>query len=183
MIRKLIAWAAGAALLLTAVWAQSPLPERAQKVVDYLLEDWGKHMHSTSIAQAMANLRMDPDDDLRLQIGERLRANPDLHFNLRSWGANNYILSDEEKRIAKFLIAHFEAEEELPGTEVITKELGIEANEVKRRMAFLSRVGFLQPSEDESDYRLTEKYRRWGGPLRFNYHTITVGGEDPFAVW
>ncbi len=182
-MRKPIVWSVGAALLLTVVWAQSPLPEPAQKVVDYLLADWSKHMHSTSIAQAMANLGMEPDDDLRLQVGEHFRANPDLHFNLRSWAANNYILSDEEKRIAKFLIAHFEAEEELPETGLIAKALGIEAIEVERRTAFLSRAGFLQPSDHGSDYRLTEKYRRWGGPLRFNYHTITIGEEDPFAVW
>lgn len=171
------------AFVLFTVRVQAALPERAQQVVDYLLADWSKHMHSTGIAQAMSNLGMEPDDDVRLLIGEHLRANPDLHFNLRSWGANNYLLSDEEKRIAKFLIAHFEAEGEIPGTDLMARELGIEAKELEGRMAFLNRTGFLESAESGSGYRLTEKYRRWGGPLRFNYHTITIGNEDPFAVW
>ncbi len=175
--------AAGALLLLSTVWAQSPLPDPAQQVVDYLLEDWSQHMHSTSIAQAMANLKMPQDDELRLLVGDHFRANPDLHFNLRSWGANNYLLSDEEKRIAKFLIAHFETEKQLPGTDAMTVQLGIAPEEVQQRMAYLARTGFLRPSEEGAKYRLADKYLRWGGPLRFNYHTITIGEEDPFAVW
>ncbi len=178
--RKLLA--AAVLLALSTAWAQTPLPDPAQRVVDYLIEDWGQHMHSTSIAQAMSNLGLEQDDDLRMKIGEHLRANTDLHRNLRSWGANNYILSDEEKRIAKFLIAHFEAQDQFPGIEIMTPELGIEAAELERRLVFLNRAGFLQPAEG-SGYQLAEKYRRWGGPLRFNYHTITIGEEDPFAVW
>ncbi len=167
----------------SAGWAQGELAERGQKVIDYLLADWQKHMHSTGVEQAMLNLEMEPDDDLRLRIGEHLRSHTDLHFNLRSWGPNNYLLSDEEKRIAKFLIQRFQADGALPTVEAASTEFGIEPDRLLRRLAFLSRAGFLEESDESPGYSLTDRYLRWGGPLRFNYHTISIGEEDPFAVW
>ena len=164
--------------------AESELSGPAKEVVDYLLEDWKKRMHSTSIATAMKSLDIGPDDDLRLEIGQHFREHTDLHFNLRSWGVNNYLVSDEEKRIAKLLINTYDKEDKLPALDSMSQVLDVPSAHLESRLAFLQRAGLLLSSEENSlGYDLTEKYRRWGGPLRFNYHTITIGDEDPFAVW
>ena len=164
--------------------AGSELSGPARQVVDYLLEDWEKRMHSTSIPAAMENLDIAPDDDLRLEVGQHFREHKDLHFNLRSWGVNNYLLGDEEKRIAKLLINTYDKEDTLPALDSMSQTLDVSSAHLESRLTFLQRAGLLVMSEENSlGYALTEKYGRWGGPLRFNYHTIAIGDEDPFAVW
>ena len=79
-------------------------PAEGKQVIGYLLEDWQKQLRSTSIPLAMSNLEIEPNDDLRLKIGQYFRDNTDLAKNLKWWGANNYILSNGEKLIAKYLI-------------------------------------------------------------------------------
>ncbi len=157
----------------------------AQKIVDYLLEDWGQHMHSTSIALAMKNLGIGENDDLRLEVGDYFRSNNRLHNNLTWWGANNYILSNEEKRIAKSLIATFERENRVPGLPELANGLGLPEEALKRRLAFMARTGLLEASNTHDlGYQLIQKSTRWGGPLRFNFHTaIRIGDGKPFDVW
>ena len=41
----------------------------------------------------------------------------------------------------------------------------------------------MQPSDNEIRYSLVDNYNTWGGPLKYNYHTVTVEGEKPFGVW
>ena len=181
------------ALLVTAVcgvtfstlaFQETKLSERADRVVQYLLGDWQRHMHSTSIAQAMESLDIPANDDLRMEIGEHFRNKPDLHFNLRSWGANNYILSDEEKRIAKQLVNAFDSTETLPSLEALSRELELPTDRIRDRLDFLKRTSLLVDSAEASlGYDLTDRYRRWAGPLRMNYHTISVGDEHPYGVW
>lgn len=164
--------------------SQPALSSPAQKVVDYLLADWSKHMHSTSIALAMKNLGMPPDDDLRMEVGEYFREDPSRARNVRSWGANNYILSNEEKRIVKFLINAFEGSGKMPDLDHSSRELEISPQRLRQRLGFMAKAGLLEASADSSlGYGLTQRYSRWGGPLRFNYHTIQIGDGDPFDVW
>ncbi|MCI0485331.1 MAG: hypothetical protein L0229_01895 [Blastocatellia bacterium] len=160
------------------------LPAKGQQVVDYLLKDWQKQFRSTSIPLAMKNLGMKPDDGLRLKIGEYLRENTDIARNLKFWGANNYILSNEEKLIAKYLINTYETEKRMPGLQESSKALEMSSDKLKDRLAFMARAGLLERSgEGELRYKLAEGYGRWGGPLRYNFHTVEIEGEKPFDVW
>jgi len=177
----------GVALLLAPVGvsaATSELSERAQTIVDYLLDDWSTHMHSTGIALGMQNLGMEPDDDLRLEVIEHFRANTGLANNLQFWGANNYVFSNEERRIVKVLINAFDEDDELPTMAALVEELAITAERLRDRLAFIARAGLLTASsETDIGYELIDKYSSWGGPLRHNYHTITIGDGKPFDVW
>jgi hypothetical protein len=92
----------------TPVVTAADLSPGAKRLVDALLADWGERMHSTSIALAMTNLKIPPDDGLRLEVGPYLRDNPNIANNIKFWGANNYILSNEEKRIEKYVINTYE---------------------------------------------------------------------------
>ncbi len=157
---------------------------RARQVVDYLLDDWSKHMHSTGIALAMENLSLGQDDDLRLEVLEHFRSNTNLANNLKFWGANNYVLSNQERRIAKYLINAYDIDDRIPDLGELSRALRISEGELRERLAFLRRVGLLVDSATEPlGYALTEKYARWGGPLRHNFHTITIGDGKPFDVW
>lgn len=160
------------------------LSSEGQQIVDYLLADWSKHMHSTSIPLAMKNLGLEPDDALRLQVGEYFREHTEIADNLKFWGANNYILSSEEKRIAKQIINTYDLEEELPTMEALVRELAIPEDRLRDRLRFLREAGLLQEASGSPiGYELVRRYGRWGGPLRHNYHTITIGKDDSFDVW
>ena len=156
----------------------------AQRVVDYLLDDWAEQFRSTSIPLAMDNLEMVPDDALRLEIGQHFRDHTDLANNLRFWGANNYIFTNDEKRLAKFLIQARENEERTPALGETTRALAMAPTALRDRLAFMAQAGFLQRDPgQELGFSLADGYESWGGPLRHNFHTVRVAGERPFDVW
>lgn len=192
MIRTRTAIAAVALVLAGALGSVAPsaaaeegdLSADAQGVVDYLLEDWGKQFRSTSISLAMANLGMEPDDALRLDIGRHFRAHPELANNLKFWGANNYILSNDEKLIAKYLLNTFRDEERLPGLTELAEAVVLTEAETAARLAFLADAGLLNRSADNQlNYALADGYKVFGGPLRYNFHTVEIEGEKPFDLW
>lgn len=160
------------------------LSAEGKKVVEYLLSDWSKRMRSTSIALAMRNLEIEPNDDLRLEVGEYLRNSTHLSNNLKWWGANNYILSPDEKLIAKLLINTHEREKRLPKLSELVSELGLPEPALKQRLSFMARAGLLSEAPDtELGFKLIKTYARWGRPLRYNFHIITIGDGKPFEVW
>ena len=160
------------------------LSPKARQIVDYLLRDWSIQMHSTSIPLAMENLGFEPDDTLRLEVGHHFREHTEIANNLKFWGANNYILSHEEKRISKQIINTFDLEEELPTMEALVQELAIPEERLQDRLRFLRDAGLLQEAaESPIGYELVRQYGRWGGPLRHNYHTVAIGDGKPFDVW
>ena len=181
---RLGAVVAAVALCVTGGAGAAELSPAARQVVDYLLDDWSIHMHSTGIALAMENLDLEPNDDLRLEIIEHFRENTDLANNLKFWSANNYLFSNEERRIAKYLINTYDIEDRIPGLAELSRELEVPEDRLRERLVFMRRAGLLLESGDEPlGYTLIEKYARWGGPLRHNFHTITIGDGKPFDVW
>jgi len=159
------------------------LSNKGDRVVDYLLKDWKKQFRSTDIATAMTNLGMKQDDELRLSIAEYLRENRSLARNLRWWGPNNYILSNDEKRITKYLIHMFEKNGKYPSITESSKTLDLSLDYIADRLKFMNAVGIVKKSKTNLKYSLVDNYATWGGPLRYNYHTLYVEGEKPFGVW
>ncbi len=93
-----------------------------------------------------------------------------------SWGPNNYLLGSEEKRIAKQIINHHELGQRLPSLQELSENLNIRVGILAGRLGFMKRAGLLtDSSEGATGYALADKYARWGGPLRHNFHTVTVG--------
>ena len=156
----------------------------AQRVVDYLVDDWAKQFRSTSIPLAMDNLEIAPDDALRLEIGQHLRDHTELANNLTFWGANNYILTNDEKRLAKFLIQARERDERTPTLDETARALEMRPEQLRARLAFMAQAGVLQRDPGhELGFSLADSYESWGGPLRHNFHTVRVEGERPFDIW
>ncbi len=164
--------------------ASRALSPEGQKVVDYLLADWQERFRSTTIPHALANLGLENSDDLRLEIIRHLRNNPDLARNLRFWGANNYLLTNKERRIAKYLLNTNRDENRLPDLRELGAVHGADEIELPGRLAFMADAGLLAASDTEPlGYELAEDAEQWGGPLRHNFHTITIGDEPIFDVW
>ncbi len=159
------------------------LSSKGKKVVEYLLKDWAKQFRSTDIATAMANLGFEPEDKLRLSVGEHFRENKRLARNLRFWGPNNYLLSNDEKLIVKYVIHMVERKGGYPSREDISKALNFENEYLEKRIDFIEKAGLFIPSNSSPQFKLADNYNTWGGPLRYNYHTVYVEGEKPFGVW
>lgn len=184
-MKKRLAMLIAAAFTATALLVRgAELSPKGKKVVDYLLNDWAERMHSTSVPLAMENLGLEPDDALRIEIVEHFRKNTDLATNLKWWGPNNYLLSHEEKLMAKHLINTFDREERLPTLSDLSETLGTPQQRAGSRLAFLGQAGLLQETAGEPlGYSLAPRYARWGGPLRYNFHAVTIGRGKPFEVW
>ena len=163
--------------------ANGGLSPDGQKIVDYLLADWKKQFHSTSIPLAMQDLELASNEDLRMEVAAYFRANPNIADNIKWWGANNYIFTNDEKRIAKQITNLYRDDKGLPDANELSTILGIPVEQVKASLGFMSRAGFLIQTGTAPGYKLIERYERWGGPMRHNFHTVTVAGEKPFDVW
>lgn len=164
--------------------ASAALSSEGHKVVEYLVADWQGRFRATTIPHAMANLGMKTSDGLRLEIIRHLRNNPELARNIRFWGANNYLLTNEERRIAKYLLNTNRDENRLPDIRELSAVLGGGEKEFRERLAFMAKAGLLAISETEPlGYELSEDAELWGGPLRHNFHTVTLGNEPIFDVW
>ena len=164
--------------------AADKLSPDGKKVVDYLVKDWDKRFRSTSIPLAMSNLGIPPEDDLRLEIVGHFRDHPRIARNVRYWGANNYLLNQDERLIAKYLLNTHRDEERRPGPAELGERIGLREAELQARLASMARAGFLAPAANEElGYALAEGAPMWGGPLRHNFHTVTVEGDKPFEVW
>lgn len=174
----------GLGTFVASVAAAQDLSADGQRVVDELVDEWASKFRSTDISLAMSNLGMEANDDLRLEVGEHLRANPRLARPLRTWGANNYILGNDEKVIAKYLISFFEDKKQMPALGETEEAIGIPRDDLTARLEFMARAGFLKRTDDIGiGFSLGEDYETWGGPLRYNFHTVSVEGEKSFGVW
>ena len=155
----------------------------ARQGVDYLLKDWQRQFSSTSIPHAMEYIGLEADDALRLELIEHLRANDSLARNLQWWGANNYLFSNLEKRLAKYLILRQGKAERAPALTEVAVLFELAEAELNARLDFMVSAGFLQEADSPLGVALAPGFRRWAGPLQHNFHTLRIEGEAPLDVW
>ncbi|NKB89246.1 MAG: hypothetical protein GKS06_13595 [Acidobacteria bacterium] len=179
----MLAFAAIAALAMPGIAGAQVLSDSAQEVVEYLLQDWERQFSSTSIPHAIEYMGLAADDELRIEVVEHLRANDDLARNLQWWGANNYLFSNLEKRLAKYLIYMHDREVSTPSAGEVATVFGLSVDELRRRLDFMVAGGFLQSADSPLGYELAPGFRRWAGPLQHNFHTVRIEGEAPLDVW
>ncbi len=159
------------------------LSAEGQRVVAYLIDDWQKRFRSSSIPLAMNNIGLEESDAVRLEVLAHLHENTDLANNLTYWGPNNYVFSNQEKLIAKYLIHMQEREARAATAGEATNALELDEAFLRERLAFMAEAGFLEESADPLGFALAPGYKRWAGPLQHNFHTVTIEGERPFDVW
>ncbi len=101
---------------------------------------------------------------------------PSLVADARTWNSAVYILSNDEKLVAR----HILAVGRVPSPEEIGAGLGLAGGAIKAGLRLLARLGFLVGTE--SGYRLAPGHQQLLTGLGFNFHTVTLEGGEQFNV-
>src|SRR5438132_5464362 len=123
---------------------QAQLNAQDQKVIDYLVKDWGEDYSVTSVDIAMNAVKVAPSDETRFRIGNYIKAHPELHEVIRRWGWVTLLLIPDEKLIERSLINAQRDGKPAPSLPDLAKAVGLKEPEVKRGLATLRRFEILQ---------------------------------------
>src|SRR5713226_9409756 len=123
---------------------QAQLTAQEQKVIDYLVKDWGEDSSVTSVDIAMNALKVAPSDETRFRIGSYIKAHPELHEVIRRWGWVTLVLTPDEKLIARALVNAERDGKPAPSIEEIAKAVGITEDQAKRSLSMLERYEIIQ---------------------------------------
>src|SRR2546425_408702 len=96
-----------------------------EKVVRYLLKDWGQDFSVTSVDIAMDTLGLGQADPMRFRIGKYIKDHPELHSVIRQWGWQTVALTPNEKLIARAIVNRERDKQKAPSTEDLVKSVGI----------------------------------------------------------
>src|SRR5216683_2701271 len=118
----------------SAANVQGSLDAQEQKVIDYLVKDWGEDYSVTSVDIAMAALKVEQSDETRFRIGNYIKTHPELHEIVRRWGWVTLVLTPDEKLIARALINAERDAKPTPTTRDIAKDVGVNEGRVKRSL-------------------------------------------------
>src|SRR5713226_8425730 len=80
----------------SAASEQAQLNAQEQKVIDYLVSDWGQDYSVTSVDIAMNAVKVAPSDETRYRIGNYIKAPPELHEVIRRWRWLTLVLTPDE---------------------------------------------------------------------------------------
>jgi len=98
----------------------------------------------------------------------------------RDWNPAVYILTEDEKLIARsILLAHKQARP-MPSATAIGTALSLPGDAVARGLTMLARLGFL--SRTNGDFTLAPEHERFTRGLGFNFHTVTLSRGEVFNV-
>src|SRR5712671_5627105 len=139
------------------------LNAQEQKVIDYLVKDWGEDYSVTSVDIAMNALKVAPSDEIRLRIGSYIKCHPELHEVIRRWGWVTLVLTPDEKLIARALINAERDSKPVPSVSELAKAVGIKEPDVKRGLAMLERYEILKRESKAGGggYAVIPRYVKW----------------------
>ena len=146
-----------------------------QKVIRYLVADWGEDYSVTSVDIAMAALKMKPSDEKRFRIGSYIKEHPELHEIIRRWGWVTLVLTPDEKLIARSLINAERDGKPQPSLAEIAKAAGLTEVQVGRGLSMLERYEILErASANGGGYKVVPRYIKWEPRLDFIFHKVTL---------
>lgn len=105
-----------------------------------------------------------------------LRRLPSLLGEARSWNPAVYILSNDEKLIARLI----RNTGRVPSLEEIAAVLDLDRSTVERGLRMLTNVGFL--AARAGGYQLAAGHQHLLEGLGFNFHTVTLENGEQFNV-
>ena len=163
---------------------QAQLNAQDQKVIDYLLKDWGEDYSVTSVDIAMNAVKVAPSDETRFRIGNYIKAHPELHEVIRRWGWVTLVLTPDEKLIARALINADRDGKPMPSVSELAKAVGVKEPDVKRGLAMLERYEILSKDSKAGGvgYVVIPRYVKWQPRLDFVFHTISLDSGRQFNV-
>src|SRR5258708_39373644 len=123
---------------------QAQLTAQEQKVIDYLVKDWGEDYSVTSVDIAMNAVKVAPSEETRIRIGSYIKAHSELHEVIRRWGWVTLVLTPDEKLIARALINSERDSKPVPSVSDLATAVGVREPDVKRGLAMLERYEILK---------------------------------------
>jgi hypothetical protein len=165
---------------------QSPKKEERlnseeQKVINYLVADWGEDYSVTSVDIAMAALKMQQSDETRFRIGSHIKAHPELHEIIRRWGWVTLVLTPDEKLIARTLINAERDGKPQPTVSEIATAVGITEAQADRGLSMLERYEILQrAATKDAGYKVAPRYIKWEPRLDFIFHKVSLDSGRQF---
>lgn len=160
---------------------QSRLSSEEQKVIKYLVADWGEDYSVTSVDIAMAALKMKPSDEKRFRIGSHIKEHPELHEIIRRWGWVTLVLTPDEKLIARSLINAERDGKPQPTIAEIAKAGGLTEAQVKRGLSMLERYEIVQRAASKgAGYTVMPRYIKWEPRLDFIFHKVSLDSGRQF---
>ena len=168
----------------SAASVQGPLDAQEQKVIDYLVKDWGEDSSVSSVDIAMNAVKVAPSDETRFRIGNYIKAHPELHEVIRRWGWVTLALTPDEKLIARALINAERDNKPTPSVSELAKAVGIKEPDVKRGLAMLERYEILKRDSKAGGvgYAVIPRYIKWQPRLDFVFHKISLDSGLQFNV-
>jgi len=166
----------------TATANQGQLNSQEQKVVDYLLSDWGQDYSVTSVDIAMAALKIEQSDETRFRIGSYIKAHPEIHEVIRRWGWVTLVLTPDEKLIARALINAQRDSKSAPSLTEIAKAVGVKEPDIKRGLAMLERYEILKRDgkTGQPGFSVMPRYMKWEPRLDFVFHKVGLDNGRQF---
>ncbi|MGI9165357.1 MAG: hypothetical protein ACR2G5_03060 [Pyrinomonadaceae bacterium] len=160
---------------------QGRLSAEEQKVIKYLVADWGEDYSVTSVDIAMAALKMKPSDESRFRIGNHIKTHPELHEIIRRWGWVTLVLTPDEKLIARTLINADRDGKPQPTVSDIAKAVGITEVKADQGLSMLERYEIVQRAASKgAGYKVVTRYIKWEPRLDFIFHKVSLDGGRQF---
>ncbi|HZE70906.1 MAG TPA: hypothetical protein VE135_15455 [Pyrinomonadaceae bacterium] len=160
---------------------QAQLTAQEQKVIDYLVKDWGEDYNVTSVDIAMNAVKVEASDEARFRIGSYIKDHPELHEVIRRWGWVTLVLTPHEKLIARALINAEREGKPAPSLSELASAVGIKEPDVKRGLAMLERYEILKKNTSANGgYRVMPRYIKWEPRLDFVFHKVSLDSGRQF---
>jgi len=162
--------------------AKDKLKAEDQRVLNYLLGDWGKDYSVTSVDIAMRAVKVKDTDETRFRIGSYIKAHPELHEVIRRWGWVTLVLTPDEKLIGRALVNAERDGKPAPSIGEIAKAVGVSEDQAKRSLSMLERYEIIRrdPSRDGAGFRVVPRYLKWEPRLDFLFHQVTLASGRQF---
>ncbi len=111
-----------------------------RQLVGKLFDMWSHKGHVASIDQAAAALGIEVTDSVRISLLRKFNENLNIHERLGRYRAGVFVLTNEEKHIAEYIIRKEKQNQEFPTLEQIAGDLKLSADHIKERLQFLSAI-------------------------------------------
>jgi hypothetical protein len=162
--------------------AKDKLKAEDQRVLTYLMGDWGKDYSVTSVDIAMRAVKVKDTDETRFRVGSYIKAHPELHEVIRRWRWVTFVLTPDEKLIARALINAERDGKPAPNIAEIAKAVGVSEDQAKRSLSMLERYEILQrnSSRGGTGFSVMPRYIKWEPRLDFLFHQVTLADGRQF---
>ncbi|HEX2712560.1 MAG TPA: hypothetical protein VHM88_10095, partial [Candidatus Acidoferrales bacterium] len=158
MRRRLTSTLAQVAVTVLAVTASAhaaPLTAKQQKVLDYLVANWGKDTAVTGIDLAMEILGGQYTSEDRFALAVYIREHPEVHRVIRRFGWEPVALTPNEKLLARQLSWAEREKRPAPSLAELDRSVGIGASAISGALRMLDRLGIIRrdPAAGGAGYR------------------------------